>query len=135
MNTGRAALLATGQSLVIQGWVPPPVLNGSRQRHWTVLRKEAQMVKDTVWASAKQAGWRYVGDDAPRQKLTVTFVFPSHRRRDIDNLYARAKHLVDGIKPFIVDDDSEHLDLEVRAVVERGMKETRIELRQAEGQP
>ncbi len=133
MNPSRAALLATVQTLTIQGWVPPPVLNGSRQRHWSVLRREAQMVKDTVWASAKQAGWHYVGADAPKQKLTVTFVFPSQRRRDVDNLYARAKHLLDGIKPFIVDDDSEHLDLEVRAVVERGVKATQIELRQAEG--
>jgi hypothetical protein len=86
------------------------------------------MVRDTVWAAAKQAGWKYVGDDAPKQRLTIVFVFPLNRRRDVDNLFARAKHVCDGIKPFIIDDDSDHLDLRVEAVVERGVKETRLTL-------
>jgi Holliday junction resolvase RusA-like endonuclease len=56
----------------------------------------------------------------------VTFVFPVHRRRDVDNLYARAKGVVDGVKRggWIVDDSSEWLDLKVVTEVRSGIRAT-----------
>lgn len=139
------------QSLTIREWLPPPVLNGSRQKHWATLRKEAAAVKTMAWASAKQAGWTFVSG---KVRLTVTFVFPVKRTRDTDNLVARAKHLVDGLKcrggmyvpvdtqgrmlgpaerriiagGFFTDDSVDWLELEVQAMVERGVKETRVSM-------
>lgn len=118
--------LPPAQHLVIQSWLPAPVLNGSRQKHWAVLAKEAKAAKVMAWASAKQAGWVFMPD---KVRLTVIFVFPVKRKRDTDNLYARAKHLVDGLKKVFFEDDCiEHLDLRVSAVVEPGVKQTRLTL-------
>jgi Holliday junction resolvase RusA-like endonuclease len=60
----------------------------------------------------------------------VTFIFPNRRRRDVDNLYARAKGVVDGVKRggWIVDDSSEWLDLSVLAEVEPGLRATVLKL-------
>lgn len=117
------------QTLLIEGWLPAPVLNGSRQKHWATLRKEALAAKTMAWTSAKQAGWVFVPG---KVKLTVVFVFGVNRHRDTDNLYARAKHLVDGLKVmFFEDDDTDHLELVVLAVVLRGVKETRMLLEPA----
>lgn len=113
---------------VIEDWLPAPTMNGSRQKHWATLKKQADITKQTVWASCRQAGWTHIGDGAPKQRLIVTFVFGVKRRRDLDNLYARAKHVVDGIKPFIVDDDMEHLDLRVQGEVQPGRRATILEL-------
>jgi hypothetical protein len=115
-------------NLVIPDFLPPPVLNTSRQRHWSAVRREAQNVKMTVWAYALAAGWKPDNPKPDRQRLTVVFVFPNRRQRDADNLYARAKHVVDGLKVFLVDDDLEHLDLVVQAEVRPRVKETHLYL-------
>jgi len=119
------------QKLVIPNWLPPPVLNVSRQRHWAPVSREIREIVRLVYVSAIEARWKPIGRDAPRQRLTVVFVFPMRRRRDVDNLYARAKHCVDGIKPFLVDDDSEHLDLIVKAETVPGVKQTQLTLEPA----
>lgn len=119
------------QTLVIRGWLPPDIANASRQRHWTAIRKAAKATQTLVWASAKHAGWRYVGDDAPRMRLTVVFVFSVHRKRDQDNLVARCKHMVDGLKPFLIDDDLEHLELVVNAEVRPGVQQVELTLEPA----
>lgn len=125
-------MTVTAQKLTIEGWVPPPVLNGSRQRHWSTLRAEAQAVKTRVWLAARAAGWVFVPG---KVRLTVVFVFPNHRRRDIDNLTARCKHLIDGLKPrgviypgYFTDDSIDLLDLSVRAEVRPGVTATELTL-------
>ena len=121
------------QTAVIADWLPAPVLNGSRQQHWSVLRSRAATDKAHAWLAARHAGWRFVPG---RVQLTVTFVFSVKRRRDTDNLYARAKHLVDGLKGvFFTDDDADHLDLVVRAEQRPGAKETRLVLESLSGGP
>jgi hypothetical protein len=116
----------TTQRLVIRDWLPPPVANTSRQRHWATVRKEVEAVKIMVWASAKHAGWQPVKG---RARITVVFVHAVKRRRDHDNTTARAKHLIDGLKPWIVDDSEEWLDLPVvRNDVRRGERATEITL-------
>ncbi|GAI59902.1 unnamed protein product [marine sediment metagenome] len=57
-----------------------------------------------------------------RAKLSLTFVFPEHRRRDRDNLLSRFKPGLDGIvaSGLLVDDDAEHLEISgVDIVVDR----------------
>lgn len=114
------------QTLTITDWLPPPVLNGSRQKHWAVLRKEADVAKKMAWAAARQARWTFVPG---KVRLTVVFVFGVKRARDTDNTTARAKHLIDGLKKeFFHDDSTEWLELVVRAEVRRGVKQTVISL-------
>ena len=110
--------------LVITDWLPGPLSNG-QHGHWSTRQKKLQNAQTMVWASAKYARLTPVAD---RARLTITLVFPNRRRRDTDNLYARVKGCVDGLVRggWIVDDDTEHLDLQVQAVVEHG--HTRTEL-------
>ena len=113
------------QRLVIPGWLPPPVTNTSRQRHWATVRKEVKDVKEKAWGYAQAAGWVPV---LGRARITVIFVHPVQRHRDHDNTTARAKHLIDGLKPWIVDDSTDWLDLSITNVVRRGERATEITL-------
>jgi len=115
------------QTLIIRDWLPEPLSNGPHG-HWSTRQKKLQAAQMMVWASAKHAGLQPV---TGRACVTVVLVFGSKRRRDTDNLYARCKGVVDGLVKggWIVDDDTEHLDLQVHAEVRRGVKATEITLR------
>lgn len=114
---------------MIVNWLPEPLANVSRD-HWTKREKKLKAAQIMVWASAKHANLTPVSG---RARLTITLVFPQNRRRDTDNLYARVKGVVDGLVKggWIVDDDTEHLDLRVQAEVRPGQKATEITLEPA----
>lgn len=99
------------QSVVIHDWLPTMSANRSHD-HWSKVRKAHQIDSETAWASAKFAGWHLYKS---RVRVTITLYFASNRRRDVDNLYARVKGVVDGIKAFCVDDSAEWMDLIVAA--------------------
>lgn len=125
VGSGRGLPAASGpQRLVILDWIPAPLANGSHG-HWSTRQKKLEAAQIMVWASAKHAGW--IGAHA-KSRLTVTLVFPQNRRRDTDNLYSRVKGVVDGLVKggWIVDDDTEHLELIVRAEVRLGVKATEL---------
>ncbi len=133
------------QTLEIPGWLPEPLANVSGD-HWRKREKKLRNAQTVVWVAAKQAGWAPV---TGRAKLTITLVFGVQRRRDTDNLYARVKGCVDGLKPhpaataqfkqalvidspgWITDDDTEHLELVVRAEVSKVWMGTRMTLEPA----
>jgi Holliday junction resolvase RusA-like endonuclease len=111
------------QRLVIQDWLPAQIANS--HLNWREHRKRLKAAQVMAWASARQAGWvPLVG----RARLTITLVFRTQRRRDTDNLYARVKGVVDGLKEWFVDDDTDHLELIVRSEVRRGQRATEITL-------
>ena len=111
------------QALTLNRWIPPNA--GNEHLHYMTRHKQVKMIKETVWGAAKHAGWVKV---TGRAKLTVRFVFGVNRVRDVDNLQYRAKALVDGLKPFFVDDSPQWLDRVVEVVVERGGKRTEVTL-------
>jgi Holliday junction resolvase RusA-like endonuclease len=117
------------QELVIPDWLPEQLANG-QHGHWATRQKRLRKAQHAVWVAARLAGWQPI---STRAKLTIVLVFPNQRRRDVDNLYARAKGLVDGVRlgGWVIDDDTAHLDLEVRAEVVPGTRETRIRLEEA----
>ena len=47
--------------------------------------------------------------------MTVILYFAQRRKRDADNLHYRVKGMLDGIKQFCIDDDTEHMELVVSA--------------------
>jgi Holliday junction resolvase RusA-like endonuclease len=114
------------QSLAIEGWLPAPNANVSAD-NWRKRQKRLKAAQVMVWAAAKQAGWIPL---AGRARVTVTLVFGQQRRRDVDNLYARCKGLIDGIVKggWITDDSSDVLDLKVLAEVSREWTGTKITL-------
>lgn len=112
------------QTCVITGWLPRPAMNVGH-RHWAVRHRTVKAEKLTVWAYAHNAGWQRVEG---RVRLTVTFVFPVERKRDLDNLHARAKSTIDALKPFFTDDSPEWLELHVNAEVRKGERATELRL-------
>jgi len=109
---------------VIENWLPEPIANGPHG-HWSVKAKKLAEARRHAFYYAKQAGWRSIQTKA---RLEITYVFPCRRRRDTDNLYARSKGVIDGIKTFLIDDDTEHLELFVKAEVQPGRKATILTL-------
>jgi len=123
---------AKALTLTIPKWVPPNVSNGPHG-HWSGAAKQRSDVKIRVFAHA----WIYWPHDNNSvdwarlpKRLTVEFVFPVKRKRDLDGLVSRCKALIDALVPYwLVDDDTSHLvDLVVRERVERGVTATVITL-------
>lgn len=115
------------QTLTITDWLPDQLANGPHG-HWRVRQKKLQAAQTMVWASGKHAGIEPVTGPV---RVTVTFVFAQKRRRDTDNLYSRAKGVVDGLVKggWIEDDNTEVLELHVLSAVSiEKRKSTRITL-------
>jgi hypothetical protein len=105
-------------------------LNGRRRAHWR-----------QVWDAGVEVSW-YMSialDARPlphfnRARVTCTFVYPTHRRRDPDGLAGLCKPILDSLVNWNVlpDDTTEHVELAVRAIVEKGVTETRIRIEELE---
>ena len=112
----------------------------SHRTHWTttaLLRREAawHLVAALVARPEAVDAWlqHECGRVAGRVRVDVTFVYPTRRRRDPDGLAGLVKPLLDVLvaRGLLRDDDSEHVELAVRAVTERGVTATRIRLEAA----
>jgi hypothetical protein len=129
-----AVSAGAAQHLVIPDWHPTMSANGSHG-HWATRQKKHDVDMMMAWASAKHAGWTFMSG---RVKLTITLVYPRTYRVDADNLAARCKGLIDGLKGpnskkmlnsgFFTDDNTQWLELTVRAEVRKGCKQTEITL-------
>jgi Holliday junction resolvase RusA-like endonuclease len=99
--------------------------------HWRTRQKKHDIDRDTAWAAAKHAGWKFVPG---RVKLTITLCYTGRYRVDADNLAYRCKGMIDGLKgDFFTDDSTEWLVLDVRAQMAMpGVKELHIELESIE---
>ncbi len=99
-------------------------LNGVRRTHFRTLM---QLRDDAKWhlRGALPGG---VLPHFARAFVAIEFVYPLHRRRDADNLAGLAKPLLDGLVDagVLEADDTDHVQLEVRAVVAPRIRETRI---------
>jgi Holliday junction resolvase RusA-like endonuclease len=124
-----AAPTAGQQTLRINGWLPEQMANGSHG-HWSVRQRKLSFAQGMVLAYARNQRWRRVQG---RARLTIVLVFPNHRRRDTDGLYARVKGCVDGLVRggYIEDDNADVLDLHVRAEVRPGQRATELTLEAA----
>jgi hypothetical protein len=132
----------TVQRVVVPSWHPTTSPNGSHG-HWAAHNKRHHIDRDMAWARAMQAGWTFVPG---KVRLTIVFVYPRKVRVDSDNLVARCKGLIDGLKRheglmgqgrtaayvrrqgFFTDDSTEYLELVVRAETQPGVKQLEIEL-------
>lgn len=116
------------QRCTIADWLPSMSANGSHG-HWRSAQKQHDTDMHTTYGALLYAGWKRVESKA---RLRITLVFSVRRRRDTDNLYYRCKGVIDGIKPFLVDDDTEHLEIVPPVVlVERGRRGVELELESA----
>ena len=102
----------------------PPGVN--QRLHWQARRRLCRPFVDAIGWQAKAFG---LPQPLEQARVVVTFV---HRSRcymgDVDNLYSRAKPLVDALKGILIVDDSPvHLELEVRQELGKG-RSVRLEV-------
>lgn len=121
------------QTMTIADWHPSTSANRSHD-HWRKIRQAHHADQTMAWAAAQQAGWRYV---VGKVSLTIVLIYPRTYRVDADNLAAKCKGLIDGLKlhrdrGFFRDDSTEWLDLHVSAEVRKGVKATVVTLAGAE---
>lgn len=115
--------------LVLRDWVPNSSLslNGRHRTHWRVIQMWRDDALTRVYVALQEAlpfPW------FERARVEFTFVYPTRRRRDPDGLSGLCKPCLDALVRWSVipDDDSEHVELSVRAVVEPKVLETRISI-------
>ena len=107
----------SGKTMRIEVTQLPPVSSSPNWRgNWRERYQAARSYRDAVFCSCVDARNRAVAGGRlafVRAKLSLTFVFPEHRRRDRDNLLSRFKPGLDGIvaSGLVVDDDAEHLEI------------------------
>ena len=95
----------------------PPVSSSPNWRgNWRERYQAARAYRDAVYYSCVDARNRAIASGRlpfVRAKLSLTFVFPEHRRRDPDNLLSRFTPGLNGIvaSGLLVDDDAEHLEI------------------------
>ena len=75
---------------------PPKELSPNARVHWRTSAQKRAAYKESCFWLTKQAsaGWEPRFCDIP---LTVTFVQPDMRKRDVDNMLASIKSALDGV--------------------------------------
>ena len=108
---------------------PPRELSPNARVSWPAVYRAKQSYMELAWGAALEA--RPQGFKVLTEALAhVTFVVPTRRRYDLDNLMAMLKPAWDAFvaTKLIWDDDSQHLRHgEPKLVVERGC-EARVEI-------
>lgn len=101
--------------------LPPAILSPNARVHWSQKARAANGYGATVFYCAVDARNR-TGEpgkwkDLDHAHVTVTFMLPDHRRRDLDNLIASFKPGLDAlVRCGILEDDSAgHVTLEYEA--------------------
>ena len=110
----------------VPGRPPTPNSTGGRNS-WAAGARERAEWKDTARKLAVDAVNRARWPEAQRVRLTITFVVPTHGRRDWDNLVAGTKPLTDGlVAAHVMSDDSLEVvaELVLRWRYERGIAGT-----------
>lgn len=112
------------QTMTLERWHPPSVANGAHGSWRARVAKRRETLQQVGWQALIDK-WRRVPGKA---RLEIVLVYPRKYRVDTDNLYSRCKDAVDALKDYMVDDSTDWLELHVSAVVEKGVKETRLTL-------
>jgi crossover junction endodeoxyribonuclease RusA len=108
---------------------PPAELfpNRSAGKHWTSTRMAKDSYRDHAFYLTKQAAknWEPLLCDVA---LSVTFVQPDMRRRDVDNMLAASKHAIDGFAKGLGMDDRQFKPLKVDWTRKKGSGALVLEL-------
>lgn len=122
--------------IVLPGFVPDRAISLNGRAHWRTVAAHKRDARLRMLLGG--LGWSGSHGPLPcfeRARVTFEFVFPVKRKRDQDNLTSLGKPLLDGLVrdlEMIPDDDTEHVELVVRALVQRGITETRVTVEELE---
>lgn len=90
---------------IVLPW-PAKQLNPNARQHWSALARHKKRAKAAAFVIARSAG--KVPPIPPSAPLSVSMLFapPTKARRDLDNLLASCKAMLDGIAEALGVDDS-----------------------------
>jgi len=83
---------------------PSPKLSPNARQHWVILARAKKSARTQAAWQLKADGIGQINADALHVK--VTFFPPDNRRRDLDNMIAASKALLDGVSDVVGIDDS-----------------------------
>ena len=83
---------------------PPSALSPNTRGHWSKLAKAKKQYREACAWTAKAHGLGKI--EAEKVHVTLEFYPPDKRHRDLDNMLASAKALIDGLADVIGVDDS-----------------------------
>lgn len=83
---------------------PPSKLNPNVRQHWTSLARHKRRYRDACRLTALSQGAKKIESD--RLTVTLMFVPPDRRRRDLDNCIASMKAGLDGLADALGVDDN-----------------------------
>lgn len=88
---------------------PHPALapNRANGKHWAGLAAIKQKAKADAYVLAKAAGIGQGFDPVISRPLSILFIAPDKRRRDLDGCHGSIKHYLDGIAAALGIDDSQ----------------------------
>lgn len=85
-------------------WPPRALSPNIRHAHWSVLARAKRLYRTACALTARQQGASQL--TAPEAAISLTFVPPDRRHRDLDNCIASMKAGLDGLADAIGIDDS-----------------------------
>lgn len=97
---------------------PSSALSPNARGHFQIVARAKKQARRDASIACLAAGIRKL--DAPALHLLLTFCAPDRRRRDIDNLLASSKALIDGIADATGVDDSTYTITLARGPVRKG---------------
>jgi crossover junction endodeoxyribonuclease RusA len=83
---------------------PPSRLNPNVRQHWTSLARHKRRYRDACRLTAMSQGAAKI--EAERLTVTLQFVPPDRRKRDLDNCIAAMKSGLDGLADALGVDDN-----------------------------
>lgn len=88
-------------------WPPRGLSPNGSHRHWAVRAKAKKRYRNACWTAVRELGLAGIlpNGDSPLM-VSLTFVPPNRRRRDVDNLIAAMKAGLDGVAEALELDDA-----------------------------
>ena len=83
--------------------LPPRELSPNSRLHWSRKVQPKQQVQGDLIALMVEQGWSM--KPLHKADIHVRFGLPDKRRRDMDNLIASSKAMLDALKGRVIDDD------------------------------
>ena len=89
-------------------YLPPAVLSPNSRLHWAKKVGPKIQVKNDVMILAKEAAQKEPKGTYPLERAVIRFKYglPNKRVRDMDNLVAASKAMLDALKGIIIVDDN-----------------------------
>ena len=104
---------------------PAKELNPNRRSHWAVTAKHKKVAREQAFYLTKMAKVELIGTGAI--DLHITFMPPDKRGRDMDNMLASCKSMIDGIADALgVNDKRFRYHLAIGEVIKGGLVQIEV---------